>query len=121
MSSTNDGKGGGYLKGDSHDNGGISAVVTDDGNRPVELEGDEVILNKASMADEEVVTVTGTPKEIASAINSKDGNGVKFAEGAEMRDEDGSILSYADGGEITADAFREYLTFLRWFEPNFEG
>ena len=45
MESTNDGKKGGFLKGKSHDDGGIKAIVTDTG-QPVELEGDEVSAKK---------------------------------------------------------------------------
>jgi len=50
---TNNGKGGGTLKGKPHNDkqgnpiGGIKAVVTD-ANKPVELEGGEVIINKAA-------------------------------------------------------------------------
>lgn len=44
---TNKGQGGGLLEGESHDNGGIKAVVTDT-NQPVELEGGEIIINKES-------------------------------------------------------------------------
>jgi hypothetical protein len=49
---TNDGKKGGWLVGKRHNDkngnpiGGIKAIVTDAGNRPVELEGGEVIINR---------------------------------------------------------------------------
>jgi acyl-coenzyme A synthetase/AMP-(fatty) acid ligase len=49
---TNNGKKGGWLVGKPHYDkngkplGGIKAVVTDAGNKPVELEGGEVIINK---------------------------------------------------------------------------
>lgn len=42
---TSDGKNGGLLKGNSHAEGGINAVVTDS-NRPVELESGEIVINK---------------------------------------------------------------------------
>ena len=77
MKETNNGKKGGMLKGKSHAAGGIAAVVTDT-NQVVELESAEAIINKKSMKDQEIITVTGTPCEIASEINSKDGNGVKI-------------------------------------------
>lgn len=114
MQTTNNGKKGGYLKGKSHAEGGIKAIVTDTG-QPVELEGDEVIINKKSMNDPKVYTVTGTPKEIASAINSMDNNGVKFDEGAELTDhETGETKIMADGGLVISDVFPEYLWFLYW-------
>ena len=38
------------------------------------------------MADEKQYEVTGTPKQIASAINSLDGNGVVIENGAEIKE-----------------------------------
>ena len=38
------------------------------------------------MADEKEYEVTGTPKQIASAINSINGNGVIIEEGAEIEE-----------------------------------
>ena len=118
MKSTNDGKKGGLLKGDSHDDGGIKAIVTDTG-QPVELEGEEVIINKKSMQDQTEYSVKGTPKEIASAINSVDGNGVKFQEGAEMTNlETGETTIMQDGGLLmnVELPFDKYLWFLKWYE-----
>jgi hypothetical protein len=42
---TNDGKRGGWLVGKSHREGGIKAIVVDTG-KPIELEGEEVIITK---------------------------------------------------------------------------
>lgn len=67
---TNNGKNGGLLKGDSHDNGGIKVVITDD-NRPVEVEGGEVIINKHA-AKKHWKTL--------SKINQSAGNGVPITE-----------------------------------------
>jgi len=119
MQTTNDGKKGGFLKGKPHSKGGIKAVVTDS-NQPVELEGDEVILNKKSMSDSKVYTVTGTPKEIASAVNSIDDNGVKFDEGAELTDTTtGETQIMKEGGDLFGDEVYKYLWFLHWFKPEF--
>jgi hypothetical protein len=118
MKSTNNGKKGGLLKGDSHAKGGIQAVVTDTG-QPVELEGEEVIINKKSMQDETEYNVKGTPKQIASAINSVDENGVKFDEGAELTNlETGETTIMQDGGLLqNLDLpYDKYLWFLKWYE-----
>ena len=98
---TNNGLKGGLLKGKAHYDsegnslGGIKAVVTDQGGKPVELEGNEVIVNKKTVASEKVLTVKGTPKEILSTLNQMDGNGVAIG------DEEAEILAkYRTGGRI---------------------
>tara|TARA_Y100001972_G_C7588601_1_gene295096 strand:+ start:231 stop:587 length:357 start_codon:yes stop_codon:yes gene_type:complete len=118
MESTNDGKKGGFLKGKSHDDGGIKAIVTDTG-QPVELEGDEVIINKKSMRDDKTYTVSGTPKQIASAVNSMDGNGVTFDEGALMTDHETGTTEIMKAGGLVLDIegpIKQYLWFLNWYE-----
>jgi len=101
MRKANDGKKGGYLIGQSHqecndETGcGIRAIVTDAGGKPVELEGDEVILTKKAMADEGVYEIKGTPKEIASYINNKIGGGVKFDDAP-----DSAKKIFRSGGKI---------------------
>jgi hypothetical protein len=100
------------LDGPSHDKGGIQAVVTDDNDRPVELEGDEVIINKKSMSDKTVYTVKGTPRQIASAINSMKGNGVVIEGGAELTNHStGEVKIMKKGGSIPPF---NYLWFLTW-------
>jgi hypothetical protein len=98
---TNNGIKGGFLKGkphyDSEGNsiGGIKAVVTDQGGKPVELEGNEVIINKKSVQSKKELTIKGTPKQILSTINQLDGNGVAIG------DEEAEILAkYKTGGKI---------------------
>ena len=98
---TNNGLKGGLLKGKAHYDsdgnplGGIKAVVTDQGGQLVELEGNEVIVNKKTVASERVLTVKGTPKEILSTLNQMDGNGVAIG------DEEAEILAkYRNGGKI---------------------
>lgn len=83
---------GGFTQGPSHADGGIPMVVKSTGQR-VELEGGEGVINKKSMADNRVYEVKGTPRQIASAINEIDGNGVQFDKGAK-------ITTLAKGGNI---------------------
>lgn len=109
---TNDGKRGGMLKGKSHADGGIKAVVTDSGDKPVELEGGEAIINKRTMKSDKVITVTGTPCEIASKINSMDGNGVEIPCGSSGSHNDCPSCKFAKGGSIDSDeSFWSYLPF----------
>ena len=93
---TSNGKRGGLLKGKPHYDkdgnslGGIKAVVTDAGGKPVELEGGEVIINKEASKKHW--------KEL-SRINQSAGNGVPILppDGASM-DEDPE--EFKDGGNI---------------------
>ena len=75
---------GGVFQGASHANGGVKFAV---GGRVMEAEGGEAIINKRS---------TSAFRPILSAINSFNGNGVKFA--------DGGLISsgerFALGGEL---------------------
>lgn len=48
------------------------------------IESGSIIINRRSMADDKEYTVEGTPRQIASAINSLDGNGVVIEEGAKI-------------------------------------
>jgi 8-oxo-dGTP pyrophosphatase MutT (NUDIX family) len=48
------------------------------------IDSGSIIINRRSMADKKEYTVTGTPKQIASAINSIDGNGVVIEKGAKI-------------------------------------
>jgi GNAT superfamily N-acetyltransferase len=114
---TSNGLKGGLLKGKAHYDsngnplGGIKAVVTDQGGKPIEVEGNEVIINKKTVASEKVLTIKGTPKEILSTLNQMDGNGVAIG------DEEAEILAkYRTGGRIPSDInklslneFEEYL------------
>ena len=91
---TNNGKRGGLLKGKPHYDkdgnslGGIKAVVTDAGGKPVELEGGEVIINKEASKK--------YWKEL-SKINQSAGNGVPI--GPPMgADEDPE--EFKDGGRV---------------------
>lgn len=98
--STNNGKGGGLLNGKRHTDGGIDAVVTDDNNRPVELETDEAIVNRKSMKDPNTYQVVGTPAQIVSAVNSLNGNGVVIKPGAKLTDSTGKTTIMKLGGLI---------------------
>ncbi len=104
MAKTSDGKDGGLLVGKSHKEGGIQAVIVDD-NSPVELEGEEVILTKKAMNDQGVYTVKGTPKEIASYLNSEIGGGVSFADSPDCAKKE-DISKKAAGGKIQKKAIK---------------
>jgi len=109
---TSNGIKGGMLKGkphyDSEGNslGGIKAVVTDQGGTPVELEANEVIINKKTVQSDKVLTVKGTPKEILSTLNQMEGNGVAIG------DEEAEILAkYIQGGKISNMSQSEIKAF----------
>ena len=97
---TNDGKKGGWLVGKRHYDkngkplGGIKAIVTDAGNRPVELEGGEVIINREASKK--------YWKEL-SKINQSAGNGVAIDPPSDSFDEDPSE-DYENGGKIEFNA-----------------
>jgi hypothetical protein len=50
------------------------------------IDPSSIIINRRSMADTKKYEVTGTPKQIASAINSINGNGVVIENGAEIKE-----------------------------------
>ena len=75
---------GGMFVGNSHANGGIKFRV---GGRIMEAEGGEAIINKKS---------TSMFRPVLSAINSYNGNGVKFADGGLLN----SGEKFAMGGEL---------------------
>jgi len=69
---------GGLVKGRSHAQGGEVFATRDD---RVELEGGEGVINKRSMASNDIMNMIGTPRQIASGINAYRGWGVPFAVG----------------------------------------
>lgn len=75
---------GGMFRGKSHANGGIKFAS---GGRIHEAEGGEAIINKRS---------TSMFKPVLSAINSYNGNGVKFADGGLLN----SGERFAQGGQL---------------------
>lgn len=99
MTETNDGRKGGMLKGDAHSapSGGMPAIVTNAGNKPVLLEGNEVIINKKSVADPTVKTITGTNKEILSEINQSGGGVPIMGKGGDVKVTEGN---YASGDKL---------------------
>lgn len=78
-------KTGGKIKGPSHDKGGVPFNYEAEG-------GELAIINKKSVADNRVRTITGTNKQIASMINEL-GGGVSFANGAKVK-------MFASGGSL---------------------
>lgn len=84
---THDGKRGGITKGKRHKTGGMPAVVVDTG-QPIELEGGEVIINRAASRKH---------CKALSEINQSAGNGVAIPCG-----DIGSIQNYYEtGGQLT--------------------
>lgn len=82
---------GGKLSGPSHaQNNGMPVVNPYTGEAQAYMEGGEGIINKNSMGSNKVVSVTGTPNQIASRINAF-GGGVDWAGGA-------TLQSFATGG-----------------------
>lgn len=103
---TNDGKRGGFFKGRSHATGGIKAVNVDTG-QPLEVEGNEVIINKRSVQDSKKRMFEGkmmTNREILSKIN-QEGGGVAFEDGGEINESNChcSGKKYKFGGETLTD------------------
>ena len=95
---------GGITEGKSHKEGGIPMVVKSTGQH-VELEGGEGVINKKNMASTKTYQFQGkkmTACEIASAINSADGNGVQI----ECDDVVGKKYEYGTGGFV--DLFEDY-------------
>lgn len=81
---------GGEFGGRPHSQGGTPFSFQ---GTPYEAEVKELaIINKKSAASKKVMTITGTARQIASAIN-EDGGGVSFARGAK-------VLKYAQGGYL---------------------
>jgi len=67
---------GALLRGPSHAEGGIPVHVSGS-QAPVEMEGDEGVVNKRSMRMKKKIKVEGTPCEVVSKVNEM-GGGVKF-------------------------------------------
>ena len=103
---------GGITKGKSHKDGGIPMVVKSTGQQ-VELEGGEGVINKRNMASDKKFDFQGkqmTTCEIASEINSANGNGVQI----DCDDVTGKKYAYATGGKILDEDEEE--SFQEWMD-----
>ena len=90
---------GGLTKGKSHKEGGIPMKVKNTGQN-IEVEGGEIIINKKNVADTKKHTFDGkelTKCEIASEINSANGNGVEI----DCDSVEGKKYKYKKGGKIS--------------------
>ncbi|GEN74082.1 phage tail tape measure protein [Chryseobacterium lathyri] len=96
---------GGKLFGPSHSEGGMPVYDPNTGNKVAEMEGMEGIINADSMKDKSTYTVSGTPSQIASKINSI-GGGVDWDGGATMKKfmNGGKFL----GSNLQPPVFRSY-------------
>lgn len=104
IKATTDGKKGGILYGKSHAQGGIKAVVTDAGNKEVELEGGEAVVKKSALKDKTVKTLTGTNAQILNLINTRAGGNPIYAP---------SEVKMAKGGGVNTDILSPYLENLK--------
>ena len=86
----------GMLVGNSHAEGGIK-IQTPEGQ--IEAEGGETIINKRSMASNEILVCEGTPKQIASKVNEF-GDGVQFDTG-------GTCKIVSKGENVSASSTEE--------------
>ena len=77
---TIDGRDGGFLRGNSHLDGGIKARIIKTGEI-VELQGNEAIIDENTMQITDTYRCEGKPIDIASAINELGGSGAKFGNG----------------------------------------
>ena len=103
---------GGITEGKSHAEGGIPMEVKSTGQQ-VELEGGEGVINKRNMASTKTFDFEGkkmTICEIASKINSADGNGVQI----NCDNVTGTKYKYAKGGNILSEDDEE--SFKEWIE-----
>lgn len=68
-----------YLQnGRYHSQGGMPIINPITGQKVAEIEKGEAIINKRTMSSRDNLTLSGTPYEIASALNSYKGYGVRF-------------------------------------------
>ena len=103
---------GGITEGKSHKEGGIPMVVKSTGQQ-VELEGGEGVINKRNMASKKTFEFEGKEKticEIASEINSADGNGVQI----DCDNVTGKKYKYNKGGKILNE--EQEQSFKEWME-----
>jgi len=99
MKTTSDARRGGEFQGESHQgvNNGMRAVIVDNGNEPILVEGSEAIINKKAMNSPKKYTITGTTKQIVSALNQKEGNGRAIG------DSEAEILKiFNEGGTVSS-------------------
>ncbi|GAB0154756.1 hypothetical protein CHRYSEOSP005_00160 [Chryseobacterium sp. Alg-005] len=109
---------GGKLTGPSHTEGGMPVYDPNTGNKVAEMEGMEGIINADSMKDKNTYTVSGTPSQIASKINSISG-GVDWDGGATMKKfmKGGTYL----GSNLQPPVFRSYYENPSYSQSGSEG
>jgi hypothetical protein len=103
---------GGITEGKSHKEGGIPMEVKSTGQK-VELEGGEGVINKRNMASDKKFEFQGkemTTCEIASEINSANGNGVQI----DCDNVTGKKYEYATGGKILDE--EQESSFKEWMD-----
>jgi GNAT superfamily N-acetyltransferase len=74
------------------------------------IDSGSIIINRRSMYDKNRYVVKGTLRQIASAVNSINGNGVKIDGGAELKNlKSGEVIKMEEGGQIRHITLNEYL------------
>lgn len=75
---------GGLIQGASHSEGGVEAVVVES-NTPIEVEGEEVIINKKAVKKKGKKHRYGTNKEILHDINTETGGAAILEKGGKVK------------------------------------
>ena len=92
---TNNAKRGGLLKGKLHSEGGMPVVITNAGNKPIEVESEEVVINRRSVqctdCKHDFDGKQMTNKEILSEINQQGGGVAIYKSGGEVMADGGTI------------------------------
>ena len=106
INKTEYGRGGLLKNGNYHsENNGMPIVNPKTGDVEAFIEKDEAIVNRHALSDNNIYTVTGSPKQIVSRINSL-GGGVDFMGGATMKRfaRGGSFM----GSNVAPPVFSDY-------------
>jgi hypothetical protein len=90
---------GGVLGGRTHKEGG-NAIVDGNGQKIAEIEKGEGIINRRSMDDHNTYTLSGTPSQIASSLNSMNGRGVSWTTPAKYMNYGAINKRYYAGGGV---------------------
>ena len=94
------------------------------GGELVEVEQGEAIINRRALASRDIINLTGTPLQIADALNTYKGTGRSFLQSVGLRADTGQLPSFALGGfngKVPATLTPRFVQEQRMMELNFEG
>lgn len=94
------------LKGPSHDNGGIAGKIKETG-QPIEVEGDEMIINKRSTRIKDHIVCKGTGEGIGSALNEL-GGGKKWSDKGNCQ-----IIEFKDENKMENEKYKVVKVFRK--------